>query len=69
MGLGCAGFECGFMCALYWPGIIDTFNFTIMPFCCHRIRIINRFPSFSSFCFGGGEIPILFGISFCQPFI
>lgn len=52
------------MYALYWPGIIDTFNFTIMPFCCHRIRIINRFPSFSSLCFGAAGFPFHFVFHF-----
>lgn len=36
---------CVVLCVHCIAGIIDTFNFTIMPFCCHRIRIsiINRF--------------------------
>lgn len=36
---------CAVLCVHCIAGIIDTFNFTIMPFCCHHIRIsiINRF--------------------------
>lgn len=36
---------CLVLCVHCIAGIIDTFNFTIMPFCCHHIRIsiINRF--------------------------